>query len=241
MTATGRTIVISQSMYFPWCGILDQIRHADVFVHYDDVQFARGFLNRVQVKTRLGRSWITVPIQQKHQGQLIEESLISYEAQWVEKHRAVLSNSYQDCCFFEDALNLFDQVHNETYQNLGTLCRATVRVVARYLELDVSTQFVNSSDLKSEGSSSKRLLDITRELDGTVYLTGHGASNYLGHELFEDAGIEVRYMNYQFNEYSQVYGAFTPYVTCLDAIAHQGKNTVKLLNSTTENWRNFNG
>ena len=61
-------LVISQSMYFPWVGMLEQIRLADVFMHYDDVQLARGFYNRVQVKTAQGARWLTVPLRDKHQG-----------------------------------------------------------------------------------------------------------------------------------------------------------------------------
>ena len=54
-----KTVVISQPMYFPWIGIFEQIRLADVFVFYDDVQFTRGFINRVQYKTPQGTGWIT--------------------------------------------------------------------------------------------------------------------------------------------------------------------------------------
>ena len=66
-----QTVVVSQSMYFPWRGLLDQIRQADVFVYYDDVQLVRGFCNRVHVKTLQGYKWITVPLLRKSQKQLI--------------------------------------------------------------------------------------------------------------------------------------------------------------------------
>ncbi|NBX37756.1 MAG: hypothetical protein EBR10_11170, partial [Planctomycetes bacterium] len=48
-------IVISQSMYFPWVGFLEQMSLADIFVVYDDVQFSKGsFTSRVQAKTAAG-------------------------------------------------------------------------------------------------------------------------------------------------------------------------------------------
>ena len=74
-------------MYFPWCGLFDQIRMADVFVHYDDVQLSRGFYNRVQVKTADGISWMSVPLKCKRQKQNIDQSKISYDHDWVSKHR----------------------------------------------------------------------------------------------------------------------------------------------------------
>ena len=55
-------VVISQPMLFPWVGLFEQIRAADVYVHYDDVQFSKGsFTNRVQIKTARGPRWLTVP------------------------------------------------------------------------------------------------------------------------------------------------------------------------------------
>ena len=50
------TVVISQPMFFPWVGMFEQIALADVYVHYDDVQFSKGsFTNRVQLKTARAR------------------------------------------------------------------------------------------------------------------------------------------------------------------------------------------
>ena len=47
MCIKKKTVFISQSMYFPWCSLLDKIRLADIFIHYDDVKLSRGFYNRV--------------------------------------------------------------------------------------------------------------------------------------------------------------------------------------------------
>ena len=67
--------MISQPMYFPWVGMLEQMRLADVFVHLDDAQYSKGgFLNRVQVKTQQGSSWITVPLEESKLGNNINSS-----------------------------------------------------------------------------------------------------------------------------------------------------------------------
>ncbi len=232
-----KTVVISQSMYFPWCGLIDQIRLANVFVHYNDVQLSRGFYNRVQVKTSQGTTLITVPLQKKHQNQLINKSYISYESDWIESHRSILINSYRKTKFIDDAIAIFDQVHSEKFELLSDLGKASVQSLASYFQVDKSVEFLDSDSLGIGGSSSKRLHDITKSLGGTIYLTDHGALKYLDHDLFESSGIEVRYMKYSILNYNQVFGQFTPYVTALDAIAHLGLESVNILNSTSINWR----
>ena len=56
-------------------------------MHYDDVQFARGFFNRVQIKTDNGIKWLTVPLKKHSRGQLIDECIIDYSQDWVHQHR----------------------------------------------------------------------------------------------------------------------------------------------------------
>lgn len=49
-------VVISQSMFFPGWVLLEQLKLADLYVFYDDVQFSKGsFTNRVQVKASVDR------------------------------------------------------------------------------------------------------------------------------------------------------------------------------------------
>ena len=51
-------------MFFPWVGLFEQIRLANVFVHYDDVQLPQGrsFTTRVQLKAPTGVHWLTMPV-----------------------------------------------------------------------------------------------------------------------------------------------------------------------------------
>lgn len=235
---TERTVVISQPMYFPWLGLFDQMRAADVFVHYDDVQLARGFYNRVQVKTPHGTSMITVPLKNRRRDSRINECRISYESDWVSQHRAVLTSSYRKTPFLTDAIDIFDDVTGHRPEMLSELGIGSLMAVADYLGLTGSTTFLTSSDLAIPGSSSQRLLDICIGQNAAVYLTGHGALNYLDHNLFEQRGVEVRYIKYDFKEYPQVFGDFTPYVTALDAIAHLGPSAVDVFESSNLNWRN---
>lgn len=236
-TGQPKTVVISQPMYFPWLGLFEQMRFADAFVHYDDVQFARGFYNRVQVKTPQGTCMITVPLTNRHRGQLISESLISYETDWIAQHRTTLVNSYRKAAHLDDAVAIFDEVAGRRHQTLSSLGQDSVMAIASYLGLTEDREFFTSSELDIAGSSSQRLLDISSSLGARVYLTGLGALNYLDHELFESHSVDVRYMKYAIDEYPQVFPPFTPYVTALDAIAHLGRSAIDVFRSSTLDWR----
>jgi len=232
-------IVISQSMYFPWVGLLEQVRLADVFVHYDDVQLTRGFYNRVQVKTQQGSKWLTVPLRDHHRGQLINEVLVDDRIDWRDQHRNILKQAYLKSEFRDDMLSLADKVFAQPATTLADISRTSILALAEYFDINQTCRFIESSSLGVGGSSSQRLHDIVKVLGGKVYITGHGARNYLDHNLFEQSGIEVRYMQYKCNPYQQLHGEFTPYVTALDLVANCGKAGAGVINSEAINWKEF--
>lgn len=237
-----RKIVISQSMYFPWVGMLEQIRLADVFVHYDDVQFSRGsFTNRVQVKTEHGSAWLTVPLYDHHWGQLIDEIRPDDRRDWRGQHRAMLSRAYANAPHRDEMLALVDKVFEQPARTLADLARASGLALADYFGLANGREFVDSHDLGVAGASSQRVHDIVKALEGDIYITGHGARNYLDHEMFERSGIAVRYMQYLCAPYSQLHGQFNPYVTALDLVANCGRAGAQVIRSQSVDWRTFIG
>lgn len=227
-------------MFFPWVGLLEQVRLADVFVHYDDVQFSKGsFVNRVQIKTAEGIQWMTVPLHEVHLGQRIADVCIGPAQQWVDKHLALLSRSFAGAPYSDDAIGLARDVYAERHERLGSLARASMMALVRYFGLDAGRQFVDVQEMGIAGAGSQRVLDVVHRLGGTVYVTGHGASRYLDHGLFDAAGVRVEYMDYQRLPYLQGHGAFTPYVSGLDLVAYCGRAGLRNIASKTLPWKEF--
>jgi hypothetical protein len=173
---TGRRVVISQSMYFPWVGMLEQIRLADTLIHYDDVQFSKGsFSNRVQVKLPNGPSWMTVPLHDHHMGQTIEEVQLQPTGTWRARHLAMLEQSFAGAPHAADALELAGRVINGNHATLADLARDSMLSLCSYFGLDKTTRFADAGDFAIGGSGSVRVLELVKAVGGTDYITGHGA------------------------------------------------------------------
>lgn len=233
-------VVISQPMLFPWIGLLEQVRLADTYVHYADVQFSKGsFVNRVQVKTANGVQWMSVPLHGLRLGQRIDEVRIDDRKDWRKAHLDLLRAAYDAAPYRDSMLDLVQEVHAGAYDDIGGLSEASLTALCRYFGLDRGRRFVHSDELGIEGASSRRVLDIVTALQGTTYVTGHGASRYLDHDLFEQAGVRVEYMHYQKAPYPQLHGAFTPFVSTLDLIANRGPDGVHCIRSGSIYWKEF--
>jgi len=233
-------IVISQPMLFPWVGMFEQIRLADVYVHYTDVQFSKGsFTNRVQIKTARGNQWLTVPLQGVFLGQDICDVKVNNAKDWRRGHLDFLAQAFAGAPYREDALDVARRAYARSTDRLAEVVIASMEAIMEYFGLDRGRRFLHSPELRIGGSGSERVLNIVRQLGGNAYVTGHGARNYLDHQAFESAGISVEYMNYQKSSYPQLHGAFTPYVSCLDLIANSGRNGARYIHSGTLDWRQF--
>jgi hypothetical protein len=224
-------------MFFPWVGFFEQVRLADIFVHYDDVQLPQGrsFIRRVQIKTPNGSSWLSAPICKG--ANLISEAKLDDSQHWRETHRKKLRHNYTKAPFAPEMLALAEDAYAQKTDNLCEFNIYSIEKIAAYFGL--TPCFLRSSQLGVGGAKSERLLQIVQKVGGTTYITGHGARNYLDHLLFEAAGIRVEYMHYQCLPYPQLYGAFTPFVSILDLIANMGREGRRYILSHSVYWKEF--
>lgn len=235
-------VVISQPMLFPWIGMFEQLRLADVFVHYDDVQFSKGsFTNRVQIKTATGSKWLTVPLAGRRLSQSIGEVAVNDSRPWRAQHRDMLRQALDGAPQSAEALRMLDQVYALPGAGIAEVSIASLERCADYFGLRPARGFLRSSALGIGGSGWQRVLEIVRSLGAERYISGHGGARYLDHQAFEQAGVRVEYMNYERRPYPQLHGPFTPYVSILDLIANCGREGRRCIASGTVPWREFSG
>ena len=235
-------IVISQPMYFPWVGMFEQVQLCDKFIFYDDVQYSKGsFTNRVQIKTpsKEGFKWMTVPLKSLKLGAKINEVEIDDTKDWQNQHSELLKHSYHAAPYYTEMRKVVDQLFAGDFRTISELSQKSMELVIDYFGMNENKEFFLSSQLEINGNSSQRVFEIVRYFHGNRYTTGHGAKNYLDHDLFDDNGISVEYMDYKRLPYPQEHGAFNPHVTILDLIANTGKEGKKYITSTTKKWREF--
>jgi hypothetical protein len=225
-------------MLFPWVGMLEQVRLADVYVHYDDVQFSKGsFTNRVQLKTPEGSRWMTIPVDGLHLGQEIREVRTREVDGWRQRHLDLLARSYVGAPHVEEMLQLAKGVYDLQTDNLCELVIASLQALADYFEVGPRPLAVRSSALGVGGHSWQRVLDVVRHLGGDAYVSGAGGKQYIDHEAFENAGVRIEYMDYRKLPYPQLHGEFTPFVSALDLVANAGRAGREMIVSGATWWR----
>jgi hypothetical protein len=214
-------VVILQPSYIPWRGYFDQIRRADLFIFYDDVQYDKhGWRNRNQIKTSQGKQWITIPVHSKGvtEGIPIKDVRIDWSKSWPKKHLNALKIAYAKAPFFASYRSWLDSVYERQDEFLADFTIDTTIELAGMLGI-TNTEFVRSSEIPGiDGQKTDRLIQILKHVDATHYISGPSARDYIEGDKFNEAGITLEFMEYDYPEYPQLHSPYDPFVSILDLL-----------------------
>jgi hypothetical protein len=219
-------VVILQPSYIPWRGYFDQIRRADLFIFYDDVQFDKhGWRNRNQIKTAQGKQWLTIPVHSRGatEGIPIREIRIDWSKQWTVHHLKALRYAYAKAPHFESWLPWLSSVYERHDELLADFTIWLTIEIAREIGI-AGTRFMRSSELDGiAGQKTDRLVQILQTVGGDHYISGPSARQYIDEDRFREAGISLEFMQYNYPPYPQLYPPYDPFVSILDLMFMKGR------------------
>ena len=218
-------VVVLQPSYIPWRGYFDQIRRADLFIFYDDVQYDKhGWRNRNQIKTTQGKQWLTIPVHSKGvtEGLPINQVKIDWSKPWAKNHIKALTFAYKKSPHFASYALWLDSVYERRDALLADFTIWLTTEIARKIGI-THTQFMRSSEIPNiTGQKTERLLQILQYVGANHYISGPAAKAYIESERFDAAGITLEYIEYTYPEYPQLYPPYDPNVSILDLMFMTG-------------------
>lgn len=224
-----KKIAILQSNYIPWKGYFEIIAAVDEFILYDDMQFTKNdWRNRNRVKTPTGIQWLSIPVGSDIRRRIRDVQLPA--TSWAEQHWKTLSLNYRAAACFDSVADWLAPLYLEnTCTDLSSFNRKLIEAICGYL--GIRTTIRNSWDYMVTEGKTERLVELCRQAQGTIYLSGPSARGYLDESLFHTAGIEVQWMQYgPYPEYPQLWGPFVHEVSVLDLLFNCGADASRYMN-----------
>jgi hypothetical protein len=230
-------VVILQPSYIPWRGYFDQIRRADLFIFYDDVQYDKhGWRNRNQIKTAQGKQWLTIPVHSKGvtEGIPVKDVRIDWSKPWAKNHLKALTFAYAKAPHFASFAPWLASVYERRDEFLADFTIWLTIEIARKIGI-THTRFLRSSEIPGiDGQKTARLIQILKRVGAAHYISGPSAREYIEQDQFDAAGITLEYMEYNYPEYPQLYPPFDPFVTILDLMFMTGPQALAYLEQAKE-------
>lgn len=224
---------IIQSNYIPWKGYFDIINEADEFILFDDLQFTqRDWRNRNRIKTYSGSKWLTIPVEYQYQNQPINTIRIA-DLNWGVKHWKSIEHNYSKSIFFNEYKNQFEELYlNSSEKYISQINFNFIKLICQILEIDTRITF--SSEYKLIDGKNEKLIDLCKQLDADVYITGPKAKDYIVEQKFVNENIQIKWADYSnYPEYKQNYPPFDHNVSIVDLIFNVGPNAKNFMKSFT--------
>jgi hypothetical protein len=225
-------VTVHQPQFLPWLGYVDKIDQSDIFVILEDVQYKKQeYQNRNRIKTPKGPVWLTVPVMIKGlSDQNINETLIDNQSDWRRRHLSLLKENYRKAPFFSE---YYPEIEAFYMQKRWELLSELNIEMLMYIfnKLGVTTTVRNSTEISVEGVKTLRNVNITLAMGGDTYLSGQGAKEYLEEDLFDNAGVKLRFQEYSHPVYPQLSGEFAPYMGVFDLMFNCGEESLAVIRS----------
>lgn len=230
-----RVVACHQPNFLPWLGFWAKMAGSDVFVLLDDVQFTQGagkhnWTTRVRIDGTNGPVWLSVPVVRSGVGQQRIDELRSdaNDSRWLRKMLRTIEDSYRRAPYFP---SVAPPILDILSAHEGSIAETNIKLIEHVADLlRLTARLERSSSLAVPGTSNERLVGLTQQCGGSIYLAGGGANQYQVEACFSKAGISLAKVGFHHPEYPQRPGKlFEPGLSVLDALCRVGPETTREL------------
>jgi hypothetical protein len=229
-----KVVAIHQPNYLPWLGFFYKIFAADVFILLDDVPYSKGsFTARTYYRKFRGRQekgYLSVPIKKSSLGTSISQFYIDHAQRWPQSHLNRIRGIYRGAPYFDQYFPRL-QGWMALAKEWDTLADWNMFLISEIKQLlNRNTPLIRSSSMQINDRGTTYLVELIRELHGDVYLSGVGGQKYQEEDLFEEAGISLRYVDsfaqLEKYHYHQPQGQWLNGLSIIDAFLNIGAGAI---------------
>jgi hypothetical protein len=217
-------LAIMQPYFLPYLGYFQLIHAVDKFVIYDDVSYMKsGWINRNRIKNQESPQYITVPVQNGRSGVPIREVLIAKTPNnWKVKMLRTVAQSYARAPFYDEVYPIFE---NMIYYKLSSIAELDTHIICQICSyLGITTEILKTSSRyeNAQLTSVDRVLDICKKEGVPQYINAIGGRALYSCDVFEAAGISLKFVQPILTPYAQGRGEFVPGLSILDVLMNLG-------------------
>lgn len=185
-------VAIHQPDLLPYSGFWFKMITSDVFVIAQHDQFQKhGYQRRVTMRD----AWCSHQLDGKPS--LVPITAVQVLPGWQDRLIGIVRGRYTGARHWKSrGLPLLEQIAGCTGETLAEVNLSMIHVLRRVLDIRTPLAFTRPP----VASGVPRLIEQVQAVGGTAYLSGAGATAYMGDEAtatFADAGIELRWSHHE--------------------------------------------
>lgn len=212
-----------QPYFAPYIGYISLIKHTDLFILFDPVQFIRhGWIERNRMlKQSGGWLYIQVPLEKFSRETLIKNIKINNSLNWKSKLFAQLVPYNKKAPHYYKVVGLLNTVFEKEYTSIVHLNKALLEAICSYLgfykELPVFSEM--NLPIVQPLAADEWALNICKTLEGEVsYINPIGGLEFFDSNKYEENGISIYFQKMNITSYNQKNEIFESGLSILDVL-----------------------
>ena len=216
-----------QPYFLPYIGYWQLLGAVDAFVVYDNIKYTKkGWINRNRFLLNGKEALFSLPL--------------CKDSDSLDVNQRYLADSF-DC---EDLINRFHEAYRKAPEhtavmpvlediircpssNLFDYIRYSIEKVCSYLELKTPVIVSSSIDCDHSLKAAERVQAICKALGADTYINPVGGRELYAKADFERNGFNLKFLQPQLTEYSQLGDSFVPWLSIVDVAMCNSVEQVK--------------
>ncbi len=227
------TVAIHQPNFFPWLGFFHKIYSCDKFVflnHVENNPRTAIYTKRVKILVNKQEHWLTVGLKSEPHIVFmpINQMRIDNPERLKDKQLKTLEITYKKAPHYTSTFPIIEKFYNHPSPFIAERNIACIDEICTLLS--IKTKKINSDNLNLKSASNQLLIDIIKQLQGTVYRHGGGAEGYQQDDMFIENGIALSPQQFKHPSYAQFNSPhFIAGLSTLDALMNLGFSETETL------------
>jgi hypothetical protein len=220
-------VAIMQPYFLPYIGYWQLVNAVDRFVVYDNIEYTkRGWFNRNRFLQGGKDRLFSIAIKGDSDYLNVKDRYIAPDFDRSKLIRQ-FHNAYSKAMYGKEALSIVSEIVSYDSNNLFDYILNSIQVMS--MHLDITTEIVISSKIDVDHSlkAEEKVLAICEAERASTYVNTIGGTALYSKERFRASGIDLEFIKSKYIEYRQFDGEFIPWLSIVDVLAFNRKDTVR--------------
>lgn len=213
-----KRIAIMQPYFLPYIGYFQLIAAVDVFIVYDNIKYTKkGWINRNRMLQNGNDVMFSLPLRSDSDYLDVCERELAADFN-RDKLLNQFMGAYRRAPYFEQTYSLLEPIVRHEDTNLFRFLHHSIVKICEHL--GITTQIRISSDIaiNHKLKNQDKVLALCEALGATTYVNAIGGMELYSKEVFQDKGIDLKFIQSLPFEYPQFGNMFVPWLSIIDVM-----------------------
>lgn len=222
-----KRLAIMQPYFFPYIGYFQLIAAVDLFIVYDNIKYTKkGWISRNRMLQN-GKD-VMFSLSLKSDSDYLDVCERELSADF---NRGKLLNqfigAYRRAPYFAQTFPLVEQIVRYEDMNLFRFLHHSIVKTCEHLGITTEIRISSDVAIDHELKNQDKVLALCEAVGASTYVNAIGGMELYSKEVFQEKGIDLKFIRSKSFEYAQFGAEFVPWLSIIDVMMFNPPDTIR--------------